>query len=552
MIKKQKKNTNIRATFYLAVVILLTIGVGAISYANLSLSTRVLRGQLLNASDKSLENISTAFLARINMIEDDLAGIYAERELLALLSEGADFSRLRNEYAGFARSFATAAFETQLRVDALYLYNMEHSCISYYRRADTPTFRYPTDIYSEAADGASYNGEIVKSYIASDRTAMLVSGYYNPYRERNIIRFVYKIFVDNRREVAGYLVCDTDEQAFQRFVNELTYFTEQIIYVQAIGDRVLLTFGTPEERQQELLAGASSRIGELSYDAAKGVSAGDITDAGTAQNIFVTSIPRYGLVFYSMLPESMLRESSRSLMYIVITLSITVVIALIIFSFLFGSYFTAQYERSRADAEFRALQAQINPHFLYNTLETMIGVARRNNCPEVGELCRALAQIFRYSMDTSEDVVTLQREMEHIRNYLFVMTTRMNNEVEIRLCVDPAHMQTRLPKMSLQPIVENALKHGLSEVRGEKILSIYSKEIEGKIHLIVRDNGAGTDADALNRALQNGVEYSKDKTSIGILNVHKRIRFVCGRDFGLFIESSKGDTKVHLILQKTL
>lgn len=550
MMKNKKTKRNIRATFYLAVVILLTIGVGAISYANLSLSSQVLKEQIFNASDKSLENISTAFQARIDQIEDDLAGIYSERELLRLLSGGTDYAELRNEYAGFARSFATQAFETQLKVDALYLYTMDHRCISYYRRADTPTYRYPTDIYEEGSDGTDYNGKTVKTYIDSDRTAMLVSGYYNPYRDRNIIRFVYKIFVDNRREVAGYLICDTDEQAFQRFIGELTYYTEQIIYAQAVGDRVLLQFGTPEERQQAILTNVSEQIAGLPYQAARRVTAEDITadNTGASGNIFVTSIPRYGLVFYSMLPESMLRESSRSLMFIVITLSIIVVIALILFSFLFGSYFTAQYERSRADAEFRALQAQINPHFLYNTLETMIGVARRNNCPEVGDLCRALAMVFRYSMDTSEDTVTLQREIEHIRNYLFVMTTRMNNEAEVTISVDPAYMQARLPKMSLQPIVENALKHGLSGVRGEKRLSIYAKEIEGRLHVIVRDNGAGTDAEALNKALRAGIEFSEDKTSIGILNVHKRIRFVCGRDCGLYMESKPGDTKAHLIL----
>ena len=193
--------------------------------------------------------------------------------------------------------------------------------------------------------------------------------------------------------------------------------------------------------------------------------------------------------------------------------------------------------------EYKMLQAQINPHFLYNTLDTMSGIANAQNCPLVSGMCRSLSAIFRYSLNMTDELSTLQNEMAHVRNYLYVMDVRNGSAVAYDYQIDSDTLQDPMPRICIQPVVENALTHGLRNVRRkDKKLLIRSEHVGENLVITVRDNGAGMDAEAMNRLLeQNDMKRVETGVSIGILNVNARLKKLFGKEYGLHIESTVGE-----------
>ena len=201
--------------------------------------------------------------------------------------------------------------------------------------------------------------------------------------------------------------------------------------------------------------------------------------------------------------------------------------------------------------QYKVLQAQINPHFLYNTLDTMSGIAASQNCMLVSGICQSLSAIFRYSLDISDTQSTLQQEMAHVRNYLYVMDVRNGNSVKYTYHIDSDTLQDSIPRITLQPIVENALQHGLRMTRRkDKELIITAKHNDGRLFITIEDNGAGMDADAMNEQLEKAdlgrIEMGR---SIGIMNVNARIKNVYGNNYGIHYESDQDTgTKAIIIL----
>ena len=193
--------------------------------------------------------------------------------------------------------------------------------------------------------------------------------------------------------------------------------------------------------------------------------------------------------------------------------------------------------------EYKMLQAQINPHFLYNTLDTMSGIANAQKCPLVSGMCRSLSAIFRYSLNMTDELSTMQNEMAHVRNYLYVMDVRNGSAIAYDYQIDSDTLQDQMPRICIQPVVENALSHGLRNVRRkDKKLLIRSEHIDENLVITVSDNGAGMDAESMNRLLkQNDMKRVESGVSIGILNVNARLKNLFGDEYGLHIESIMGE-----------
>ena len=193
--------------------------------------------------------------------------------------------------------------------------------------------------------------------------------------------------------------------------------------------------------------------------------------------------------------------------------------------------------------ELKALQAQINPHFLYNTLDTMSGIANAQNCPMVSGMCHSLSAIFRYSLNMTDELSTVQNEMAHVRNYLYVMDVRNGSTIAYDYQIDSDTLADQMPRICIQPVVENALTHGLRNVRRkDKKLLIRSEHVNENLVITVQDNGAGMDAESMNRLLdQNDMKRVESGISIGILNVNARLKRLFGEKYGLHIESTAGE-----------
>jgi two-component system sensor histidine kinase YesM len=192
-------------------------------------------------------------------------------------------------------------------------------------------------------------------------------------------------------------------------------------------------------------------------------------------------------------------------------------------------------------AELRALQAQINPHFLYNTLDTIIWMAESKKTDQVIEIVSALANFFRISLSKGKDWITIGEEIERTRSYLAIQKMRYRDIMDYEIQVDEGVLDNTILKLILQPLVENALYHGIKNKRQGGTITVRAKqENEHEVLLEVEDNGIGFTPEKL---AQLQVELEDDSGEIrlesgfGIGNVNKRIRLYYGKQYGLSINS---------------
>lgn len=185
-------------------------------------------------------------------------------------------------------------------------------------------------------------------------------------------------------------------------------------------------------------------------------------------------------------------------------------------------------------AELKALQVQINSHFLYNTLESIIWMARVQRYGEVIVMVSALTKLFRISISRGQDIISIQEEMEHIKSYLTIMHLRYKSKLSYEIDVDPALNSYKTLKLLLQPIVENAIYHGVKLKKEKGIIRITVMEEQNSIVFRVEDSGKGMLPETL-EALIHILEKSEGKQldSYGVRNVSERIKIFFGMDYGL-------------------
>lgn len=212
-----------------------------------------------------------------------------------------------------------------------------------------------------------------------------------------------------------------------------------------------------------------------------------------------------------------------------------------------------ELELEKNKAEIAHLRSQINPHFLYNTLESIRGIALEHNVPEIATISVAMGKMFRYSIKGSP-TAPLSEELSIIKAYLDIQLIRFNNKFDIFYHIDTSSENLLVPKMIIQPLVENAIFHGLEKKVDSGILYIGSKIVSNtELHVIVQDDGIGIESDFLHMILtqlsNNEPTSQLNQSHIGILNVHNRIRLAYGSPYGLRIESKQNlGTKITLIL----
>lgn len=206
-------------------------------------------------------------------------------------------------------------------------------------------------------------------------------------------------------------------------------------------------------------------------------------------------------------------------------------------------------------AELKALQAQINPHFLYNTLDTIVWMAESNNTDQVIDIVRALSSFFRIALSKGKDWISLQQEIEHVRSYLTIQKMRYRDILNYEIDVDEALLDSTVLKLTLQPLVENALYHGIKTKRNGGTIIVRARGIaDDKVLLEVQDDGVGFTPYKLAQ-IQDLLAQDSDEVTLseeggfGLENVHKRIQLYYGREYGLAIESHyRSGTQVSIII----
>ncbi|WP_428769125.1 sensor histidine kinase [Treponema sp. HNW] len=204
-------------------------------------------------------------------------------------------------------------------------------------------------------------------------------------------------------------------------------------------------------------------------------------------------------------------------------------------------------ELLKQKAELKMLQAQINPHFLYNTLNVMYWKAEISSQKDIAQMILSLANLLRTSMNRNIDFVTLKEEIANINDYLYIQRIRFQEKVTVKICIPKSIEMYMLPKLILQPVIENAFVHGMEPKAGNGTITISAEEIKDDLLLIITDDGVGIDKAILKTLLTKHPE----KGCQGLYNVHKRIQLYYGMKYGVSIKSSSTEgTSVMIKLSK--
>lgn len=472
-------------------------------------SSQLIYNQAKNDSYHSMQNMQDDLHTFIKNIENGMIDIYNEKELLSDLKRKTDIDTMRTKYNRLTFNMATQNFDSSSWVVSMYLYDTEHQLISNYQRAKTPKHNYPKDIYDTSIEN---NAQKVRDYFESDDTGMLVTSYYNPYREKDIVRFVLKIYqYVTINAKCGYIVCDIDSKALKKIISKYNVDDEMFIWIQPQGDRPVISCGKLEDDCRSSYKKLSDMI-RKKEESAQDIRIND-------RELFSVYQEDYNLGAFSIMPKELLAKNEKVLNQNLLLITI-IMLAVTSISFYFVSKslsrpledMTKTVKRIQAGethlrmenlkedeagelgksfnnmldqiegliareyenklllnhAQYQALQAQINPHFLYNTLDTMGSIAEIDGCDQVSALCQSLAELFRYSLNMKKPFSTVSQEMVHLKNYIYIMNIRMQNQIQYTFDINDTILNDELPRISIQPMVENAINHGLKNYKGEK------------------------------------------------------------------------------------
>lgn len=217
-----------------------------------------------------------------------------------------------------------------------------------------------------------------------------------------------------------------------------------------------------------------------------------------------------------------------------------------------------EQEKSKRKAEIEILQAQIKPHFLYNTLDTIQWMAQEHDAQDVVDLVANLTSMLRIGLSKGHEIIPVQKEIKHVESYLMIQKVRYEDKLNFTIQVDPCILDYPVIKLILQPLVENAIYHGIKEKRGAGLIKISGSMEDDKIHFRVSDNGIGIPAEKLDQINQmlKSEKLKNNEIGYGIFNVNAKIRLNFGKEYGLSFQSVYGEgTTVdvwHPILEKTV
>ena len=206
-------------------------------------------------------------------------------------------------------------------------------------------------------------------------------------------------------------------------------------------------------------------------------------------------------------------------------------------------------QESKRKSELNALQAQINPHFLYNTLDSIVWMIENENYDRAITMVTALARLFRISLSKGKNIISVKDEIEHARNYLTIQNIRYKNKFTYNIDVDEETLNLSTIKLIIQPLIENAIYHGMEFMGGDGEILIKAYLKEEDLYIDVIDNGLGMEQEVADTLLTRENNGKKKSSGIGLKNVHQRIQIYYGVEYGLKIysEPDEGTTiRIHV------
>ena len=204
-----------------------------------------------------------------------------------------------------------------------------------------------------------------------------------------------------------------------------------------------------------------------------------------------------------------------------------------------------QSEILNKEMEFKTLQSQMNPHFLYNTLDTINWLAFKEKQTEICNLVAAISSLIRASISNKKSIITIEHELDYVKNYIYIQHIRYKDRFDIIYDIDESLLKQAVPKLIIQPIVENAIIHGIENSKNKNLLYISVKHENECIVIIVKDTGIGMTDEKVSELLKEPLNAEGDEqkahTNLGLYAVHKRIQLMYGDLYGLTVHSQAGE-----------
>lgn len=520
-------------------------------------TVRYFEREINQENENIAENIQYEIDTYIGQIIEALTNIYDRADLLERIKNNEIDYKDRNAAHEIILNSSISSDNA-----ATYIYNNSNQLVSGYRKNSSYKYPFSTDIYDEPGS------EQIKETIEESRSRVLLLGYEDDRKEK-YIRIVLKLYQDGGKEKIGYIVCDMNKSDFAKIAERYEFKDRQNMWLEAAdgntvwliksgddflaegeipeneyytessgsayGYKVVFAYPTfyKENQFQRLLINlilmsifiillwgsiivisSKKMTNQLSgiINALKRIENGDMDVR--IERIYDNEIGRIGKHINRMMNQ--------------------------IQKHIYEEY---QLKMSLNEAKYYALQAQINPHFLFNTLGTMAGIAQVQDCTLVKNMCEALSDIFRYNImgNIEKQFVLLEEELQHIENYMYIVNIRRGGDIHLEIHVEEKYRKKQIPKLSLQPLVENSVEHGLKNKRGEKSIFITAWQEENNFCLETADNGLGFEETAISRQVKE-----EKHLSIGIKNIEDRIHYLYGQGYGLEI---RRDDRTRVILK---
>ena len=560
---------------------------------------RQIRAESISDHELSLNKMQTDLSNFIHTIRGEMLMIYSEQDLIAAMRDTAEKDSSMKDYYWRSWYFARKRFTKEDQLLAMYLYDTKDHLISSYRYNSVT---YPKDIYKAEYDD---NSDRVYDYVHGDRTDLMISGYHNSVAKKDIVRFVLKLHnYDADRNALGYLVCDINSAAFTSIMAKYVDVEQVCLWLQPLNDRVIAMTGEASESQRRIQK-QLAKVVQSHY------KSGELEQEYDGNYLIQVSQENYNLEAFVLVSQSLLTATQKTLIRTLLIIMGAMILAIMVIVLFvsqwmtkpveemsstitrikdgetqlrvqpvgwsqelttLGTEFNEMLDRMQVMAqeelqhkmlvertEYKMLQAQINPHFLYNTLEVIRGEALINGDKKVAEMTEALANYFRYNISRKETFVYLKDELKNICNYFKIQQHRFGDRISFEIVyhgIEEKDVQNcYIPKLILQPIVENSIYHGLEMKIGGGVIKIHISSADDKLMLTIADDGLGMtqeDLDKLNRDVDAGKtdENAADShNGVALQNIKRRLKLYWGKEAYMIATSTLNyGTEMHLML----
>ena len=544
---------------------------------------RQIRAESISDHELSLNKMQTDLSNFIHTIRGEMLTIYSEQDLIAAMRDTAEKDSSMKDYYWRSWYFARKRFTKEDQLLAMYLYDTKDHLISSYRYNSVT---YPKDIYKVEYDD---NSDRVYDYVHGDRTDLMISGYHNSVAKKDIVRFVLKLHnYDADRNALGYLVCDINSAAFTSIMAKYVDVEQVCLWLQPLNDRVIAMTGEASESQRRIQK-QLAKVVQSHY------KSGELEQEYDGNYLIQVSQENYNLEAFVLVSQSLLTATQKTLIRTLLIIMGAMILAIMVIVLFvsqwmtkpveemsstitrikdgetqlrvqpvgwsqelttLGTEFNEMLDRMQVMAqeelqhkmlvertEYKMLQAQINPHFLYNTLDMINWLSQSGQSEKVTEAVQALTRFYRLTLGSRDLISTVHDEVTHVTLYMQLQNMRYNNCAEFIADVPPELDHFSIPRLTFQPIVENALLHGImmkEEKKGTILLTGWREEND--IVFVISDDGAGIPPEKLDSLLDERTQAAVGSSSrhVGVSNTNLRLKSLYGSGYGLSFISVPG------------